>query len=58
MSHTQQCRSLENLTGKEFAEASKISGVNFLSPLHDVPHFQVTKCFPQDACPVGRCSSP
>ena len=52
MSHTQQCRSLENLTGKEFAEASKISGVNFLSPLHDVPHFQVTKCFPQDAMHV------
>ena len=51
-SHTQQCRSLENLTGKEFAEASKISGVNFLSPLHDVPHFQVTKCFPQDAMHV------
>ena len=31
MSHTQQCRSLENLTGKEFAEASKISGVKFFS---------------------------
>ena len=36
-----------NLTEKEFAEASKISGVNFLSPLHDVPH-----CFPQDAMHV------
>ena len=46
------CRELEGLSGREYAEASKRTGINFLSPLHDLQYFKITKCFPQDVMHV------
>ena len=56
ISHTQLCRQLEGLSGKEFVEASKQTGINFLSPPSILQSYQMlaTGC---NACPFRRCYS-
>ena len=41
-------KTIEECQGQERAEASKIYGINKLSPLVHAPQFKLTKCFPQD----------